>query len=468
MKSWHLSRTSIDWFDVWGLKGQGGNGRSDSGRPTFFSSGEAAMPVKNIQQVVAKGLCISCGACAAATPQARVEMREAPRSGMYFPESDQAPGDWGSGKEFDVCPGKGYEIARLAEGLYPESAHRDVFLGHWNSAWACRATSERIGRGAASGGIMTLLCVHLMERGVVDGAVVTGFSFGTPGPRPRTYIATTIDELLQAQGSKYCPVPADEVVAAVRGFRGRVVFVGTPCQIAGIRLLQAQDPLLKEKIPVTIGNFCGGFRDFRETDRIIRRAQHSPAQVTGFRYRGGGQPGSMRIVDERGYTTELAYPDYVRLTGVTKNRRCRLCVDGTAELADFACGDAWIPRFLESGLQWSLLLARSQYASRLIEEMRSIGALELAYVSHDEIVSSQQGNLSSKKVRQQARRKLYGTLGLSLPEFDGGYLRQTSSVALELKVFLSHSLLALLESLRIYPLLARLIGRYPREMRKRR
>jgi coenzyme F420 hydrogenase subunit beta len=395
-------------------------------------------------------------------------MREAPRSGMYFPESDQAPGDWGSGKEFDVCPGKGYEIVRLAESLYPRSNHRDVFLGHWNSAWACRATSERIGRDAASGGIMTSLCAHLLERGVVDGAVVTGFSFGAQGPRPRTYIATTLDELLAAQGSKYCPVPADEVLAEVRKFSGRVVFVGTPCQIAGVRLLQAQDPWLKEKVPVTIGNFCGGFRDFRETDRIIRRAQHSPVRVKRFRYRGGGQPGSMRIVDEAGLATELAYPGYVRLTGVTKNRRCRLCVDGTAELADFACGDAWIPRFLESGLQWSLLLARSEYASRLIHEMKDIGALELADVSPEEIISSQQGNLTSKKVRQQARRKLYRTLGLSLPEFDGGYLMRTSSIALELKVLLSQSLLALLESLRIYPLFARLIGRYPKEMRKRR
>lgn len=425
------------------------------------------MQVKSIKEVVAKSLCISCGACVAAKPQARLEMKESPQAGMYFPETDLPPGAWGSGKEFDVCPGKGYEIERLADSLYPGSPNRDVFLGHWASAWACRSLSERLGRNAASGGIMTSLCQHLLASGVVDGAVVTGFTFGSPGPRPKAFIATTTDELFAAQGSKYCPVPMDQVLAEVREFSGRVVFVGTPCQIAGLRLLQGREPKLKDKVPVTVGNFCGGFRDLRETDRIIRRAQHSPDCVTQFRYRGGGQPGSMKIVDESGSITTLTYPDYVRLTGVTKNRRCRMCVDATAELADFACGDAWIPRFLESGLQWSILLARSEYASRVIDEMKNIGALELAEVSREEIMSSQKGNLTSKKVRQQARRKLYRILGFALPEFDGGYVKHKSGIALELKVFLSQSLLALLETLRIYPIFAKLIGRYPKNLRKR-
>ena len=137
---------------------------------------------------------------------------------------------------------------------------------------------------------------------------------------------------------------------------------------------------------------------------------------------GGGQPGSMRIEDDGGHAAELPYPAYARRTGFPTHHRCRTCVDAAAELADFACGDAWIPRFLQSGRGWSILLTRSEAADNVIAEMVKSGELNTDLVTIDEVLISQKGNLASKKYRQGAKRRLYVRLGLALPQYDGGFL----------------------------------------------
>lgn len=415
--------------------------------------------MNSIQDVVSSGLCISCGACVAAAQAGAAVMRESARTGMFEPMSPLA--GWGRGREWEACPGRGYDIEAGARQLYAGAPHEDVELGRWVQAWACRATSDVVLENASSGGVMTALAMHLLDCGAVDGVATTRLVPGAHGPRPQTVLATTRGELLAAQGSKYCPVPALEIVPRIRAFAGRVAFVGTPCQVAGLRLIQRADADLARKIALTVANFCGGFRDFRETDRIIERAGHAPGEVAEFRYRGGGQPGSMRIRDRSGKTSELPYPDYVRVTGITKHLRCRLCVDATGEWADLACGDAWIPRFLESGQPWSVVLARTPAAAAILRTMQSRGELVLADVGIDEIRRSQAGNLASKKHRQSARRRLFGWLGQPLPDFDGGYPRSSGGLAFELKVLVSQGLLSIVERMGLYPTLARLTGRWP-------
>jgi coenzyme F420 hydrogenase subunit beta len=251
-----------------------------------------------------------------------------------------------------------------------------------------------------------------------------------------------------------------KILPEVRRFPGSLAVIGTPCQIAALRLLQEKEPELRKKVTHVIGNFCGGFRDLRETDTLVQRAGLSPRELVRFRYRGGGQPGSMRMETSSGDHAELPYPHYVRKTGYVKHKRCRTCVDATAELADFACGDAWIPRFLETGRAWSLLLTRSTEADRVLATLVEEGIVEVAHVEYDEIVRSQRDNLTSKKTRQLARRYLMGMMGMRLPEFDGGYNDERSSMKLETRVMVQHTVFHFLERCGLYPTVAKLLRRY--------
>lgn len=415
--------------------------------------------LKSIQDVVHSGLCISCGACVVADEQPFV-MREL--HGMPVPDLATIRTDWGTGIAWRVCPGRGYDISAGARVRFADAPNEDLDLGRWHTAWACRATASDVLPRASSGGAMTALAVHLLRTGKVDAVAVTHMVPGSQGPRGHTVLATTLDELYEAQGSKYCPVPALEIVPQIRSFDGRIAFIGTPCQVAGLRLLQKEEPALASKVVLTIANFCGGFRDLRETNRIIERAGHVPRDVVALSFRGEGQPGVMRIEDCHGRISRLPYPDYVRLTGMTKHLRCRLCVDATGEWADLSFGDAWIPRYLNSGRAWSLVLARTAYAAALLESMRDSGELVLDSVGVEEIRRSQAGNLTSKKQRQSARRRLRCWLHLPLPDFDGGYTVSRGGLGFELKVLLSQSLLAVLERVHLYPMVARLTGRWPK------
>jgi coenzyme F420 hydrogenase subunit beta len=313
---------------------------------------------------------------------------------------------------------------------------------------------------ASSGGVMTALADYLITTGQVEGAVVTGMQYGSPGPRPRTFLARNRRELLQAQGSKYCPSSPFLALTEAMKTSERFLFLGTPCQIAALRMLQERRPELRRKFPFAIGNFCGGFRDFRETDMLILREGFSPSEVTEFRYRGGGQPGYMSMENDQGLSARRPYPEYSRRTGYIKNWRCRLCVDATAELADFSCGDAWLPRFLQSGQPWSIIMTRTPEATSVIEAMCRGQWLLLRDVSVDEIQQSQRDNLTSKKTRQAARRRLYSLLGYAMPEFDGGFEQTDRGLLLEAKVLMTHVTLYSMERLGLYPVFGKLLGRY--------
>ena len=418
------------------------------------------MKVQTLQDVVDRDLCISCGVCAGMSPRT-IRMKEYPQRGMYLPTAvlprSTLPHE---STQLDFCPGRGYPLVAMGLELFADTPSQSIELGRWRGLWAVHMTEASFLSNAASGGIMTGIAAHLLRTGRVSGCVVTGLQYGKQGPRPSTFIARTLDELLDAQGSKYCPVPALAFLPEMMHVDGRLAFIGTPCQIAAVRLLQRKQPIWRQKIAYCIGNFCGGFSDLRETDALIRRAGLNPAELHQFRYRWGGQPGSMYMEDKHGRTCTLPYPDYARYTGFVKHKRCRLCVDATAELADFACGDAWIPRFLESGKSWSLILTRSAVAEEILQEMFTQGKVELSEVTIDEVKKSQKDNLSSKKTRQHARRKLYSAFGIKMPEFDGGYNASRGGLFLELRVQATHMFFSALERLKLYPIVAKAIGRY--------
>lgn len=337
-----------------------------------------------------------------------------------------------------ACPGAGVDLVALARRLLDHEGNYDVDLGLWNGMWVSRSLDGSILRDASSGGLMTSIARFLLVEGLVEGVVVTEMVYGAPGPRTRTFIARREEDLFRAQGSKYCPVPAVAILGEAGNLPRSLAFVGTPCQISAVRMLQEIRPEVGERVRFCIGNFCGGIRDFRETDTLIRRYGLDPAGVVRFRYRGGGQPGSLEARDKEGKVVSKAYPDYVRDTGYAKLLRCRLCVDATAELADFSCGDAWLERFLTSGLAWSIVMTRTKEAARVFERMRLAGLVAAEAIAPEEVKASQRINLTSKKRRQHARRKLYRLLGQPLPMWDGGFQKRGGGVLFEALVAMSH------------------------------
>lgn len=411
----------------------------------------------SIEDIVKQNLCISCGICAAVAGDA-INFKEDQKKGMYLPFINNSISAEMQEILFNICPGKGYPIEKMASSLFNETPNYNISLGHWTGMWAARSTDNKLLEKAASGGIMTAVVEYLIEIKEIDGALVTGIKYGKPGPRPASFVAKKRSDLLVSQGSKYAPSPT--LLNLIKLATGnRIAAIGTPCQLAAIRILQNNEPKYKSIIPWCVGNFCGGFRDLRETDTLIRRSGLEPDKLVDFYYRGGVQPGHMYMKDIEHRQRTLKYPEYAKRTGFIKHKRCRLCVDACAELADIACGDAWIPRFLKTGKSWSIILTRSERAEKIIQEMFSKGKIELKEISIDELMKSQEGNILSKKYRQMSRRRLYKIFGVKMPKFGGGYIKSNTGLLFEFRVYLSTMLFSLLERFKLYFIVNKLIGR---------
>ena len=412
----------------------------DSDRATKQSAGM----LQCVDDVVKAGLCIGCGVCAYS--DAIGAMQYSHKQEQYVPVLTDGNGNDAFG--FALCPGKGYNIIADSQGLFDEARY-DLELGYVYSHCAAFSNDREVMANASSGGMMTQIAIFLLESGIVDRVLVTDFTYG-PAPRAACILAKSRSEILGAQGSKYCPVDLSNAVREIKNNSYKVAVLGTPCQIAGIRNIQKNDAAFCEKVVMTIATFCGGVKSYRNVDLLARRHGIDPKGVTFFRFRGNGQPGSMLIRESGGRAAEVPYPQYVGHTGLSKHLRCHLCVDATGELADIACGDAWVPRFLKSPNAWSVVIARSRRAADLIETMAWKGIITTAGISLEEIKSSQRENLRSKKVRQKSRRRLYRALGFTLPSFDGGYDDNGVSIALEVKVLLKHRVKELLEDVRLF------------------
>ncbi|MBO7611911.1 MAG: Coenzyme F420 hydrogenase/dehydrogenase, beta subunit C-terminal domain [Elusimicrobia bacterium] len=332
-------------------------------------------------------------------------------------------------------------------------------LGVYDKIFSATSLDKTILEKASSGGIMTAIAEFLLKENFVDGIIVTKINVENGKILPMPYIARNKEDLLLAQGSKYMPVPLLSFIKTLSKSEETFALIGTPCQIAGLHLMQEKNPKYKQIIKYTIGNFCGGFRDLREIYTIFNRLKISAEDVENFSYRGGGQPGFLTIKTREGIY-KIAYPKYNKMTGFSTIRRCRLCVDATAELADFSCGDAWLKKFLNKKECKSIIITRNKNASNILELMEKQKYITRDKMSIDDVIEAQKTNIYSKKIRQKARRKIFSILCKKLPDFkETSFSSKNTRLLTELKVLLSHSIFYCLQVLGLYTFIAKLIKR---------
>jgi coenzyme F420 hydrogenase subunit beta len=382
-----------------------------------------------INPVVTNNLCIGCGLCA----YAGYTLDYNKKRGQYEPNLKSK--NYDKNLAWQICPGKGYDIVKEGSKLFPNQKY-SLELGFYNSIQAVHSNSEEILKNASSGGIMTELALYLLEEGLVDAIVSTNFYYTKDGPRTQTKLINTKIDLLSSQGSKYIPVNMDKLILELKEFNGTVAFIGTPCQIAGIRNIQQHDETLKKKIRYTIANFCGGFKDYRNVDKIIKKYNFVKSKINYFRFRGGGQPGSMAIKDVYRKELKLPYPDYMSETGYPKHKRCKLCTDATGELADFSCGDLWLSNYLKDEFPWSVIICRNTTSDEIVKDLISKGKISTKTLTESEVIKSQKTNITSKKYRLFSKLRMYKLFYVKVPDIPTGLSKDNSSVIHEIKVLI--------------------------------
>lgn len=376
-----------------------------------------------VQIVVDRLLCTSCGTCAGACPSSSINMAKGPY-GTYIPEINQNSCS-NCGICLKTCPGIDFRYSAHYEAIHGKLPDH-VALGGYINCYAGHTSDPEILKKSQSGGIVSTLLIHCLEKGIIDGAIVTSWRKGSP-LEPITCLAQNRSEVLNASGSIYNPVPASEIIAEIRKTDGHFAFVGTPCQIQGFRKAEQIFPALKEKISLYVGLHCLGVFTYHFHDQILQKIKLKKSDVAEFRHRDKtwrGWPCDMRIVDKNNkvYNIDDRNSRFWPRPFFT-NWRCQLCFDKSNEFSDISCGDCRISSVreivqkdnhdLKNGL--SEFVVRTKRGNIIIDQLISEKKI-IAYECGPDPVAASIG-VAGKKLGVNTFFKIARLFGLGVPEY---------------------------------------------------
>lgn len=270
-----------------------------------------------------KSLCCGCNACVQACPKQCIQMHE-DDEGFLYPRVDTTH-CIDCGKCEKVCPvinqGAPHRPLRVYAAIHPDEAVR-----HQSS----------------SGGIFTLLA----EQTIKDGGVVFGARFDDEWQVVHDY-TDTLAGLSAFRGSKYVQSRIGNTYRQAEDFlkQGRkVLFTGTPCQIAGLKhyLHKEYDNLL----PVEV--ICHGAPSPLIWKKYLQEVSQGE-RITNINFRdkiSGWKTYSITIQGDQGNIYQTPYPQdsFMRgfLSDIYLRPSCYACPAKSGKSgADITLGDFW-------------------------------------------------------------------------------------------------------------------------------
>jgi coenzyme F420 hydrogenase subunit beta len=320
-----------------------------------------------IQDVQKPGLCHRCGGC--------VTFCSSVNYGALELDADGKP-RYGEIEKCIEC-GLCHAICPEIDELEKETRERVGWtapIGRVIETTVARASDPAVRRAATDGGVVTALLLHLLERGRIDGAIVTK----QDGPfRRRPFLATTTEEIKQAAGfffdtshgmkdfgDRYMThSQIEEFDPMLKKGLKRVAFVGTPCQVKSVRRMQTLGLVPADAVQVCLGLFCSGNFTFGEEQRqrLAELGEFAWDDVRKINIKD-----DLQIHLRSGQTRRIALDDL----DFMRRHACRYCPDYTAEFADIAFGGIGA----EEG--WTTVVARSPLGRAAFADAAGAGKLE--------------------------------------------------------------------------------------------
>ena len=273
--------------------------------------------------IVEKKRCCGCYSCYNACPVGAIRMED-DEEGFAYPEID-AEMCIDCGRCQDVCP-----------------AREQPPVNGWDEAYACHAKDPEDQISSSSGGVFTLLARKVLaEEGLVCGAAFD------EDLMVRHLMADDLCGLERIKGTKYVQSTMgrclEQTKIALQQGR-KVLFSGTPCQVAGLKKYLGAD----DKKLLTVDLICHGvpspgvWRDYLDQlgngDRITSvnfRKKDGSTTATRFAYQR-----------ESGQIVEEPQKDNPYMKGFLQNLfvrpACFACrFKGTKRCSDITLGDFW-------------------------------------------------------------------------------------------------------------------------------
>jgi coenzyme F420-reducing hydrogenase beta subunit len=337
------------------------------------------------KKIISSGLCIGCGTCAVTTGTGKMQWDEYGQLKPWLePRALRQPS-----KVFSrTCPfsPSAPDETELAARRFPAASHQDELIGRFEAAYVGHAAQGSFRKAGSSGGMVSWVATRLLHEGLVDAvAHVVPREVSSQEPRLFHYqISRDPEELARGAKSRYYPVDLTDVLTSIRATPGRYAVVGIPCFIKAVTLLCAEDAVLRQRIAVTLGLFCGHMKSARMVDSFAWQMNVSRDDIrdVDFRLKNTARPANW-------YTAQLTRADGSKErkdwwhlvdgdwgAGFFQNSACNYCDDVVAETADISFGDAWVEPYSSDGGGANVVIARSSSLNDLLRA--GIGECELA------------------------------------------------------------------------------------------
>ena len=269
---------------------------------------------------------------------------------------------------------------------------QDSVLGPHQEIITARATDKKILSKSQDGGIITALLVYALEKNMIDGTIVAGD--GEEAWKPEPIIATTKKEILKAAGTKYTMCPNLAMIKEATRSYGldKIGTVGTPCQVMGLRKMQAYPMGLRnvmDKVALVTGIYCMENFPYDSLKAFIQdKANTVPEKVTKMDISKGKL--FIRTADD-----ETAIP--IKQTHGYEQSGCKYCMDYVAELSDFSCGS------VGAKPGWSTVIKRTDVGVELINSAVDDGVLEVTETNEGKFGLEMLRKLSTNKKKQRVK-----------------------------------------------------------------
>ena len=369
---------------------------------------EAKSPEKLARTVISNGYCVGCGACASRdrSPfqmimdeygQFQSRLREQPKG-------DQTEDDYEK-----ICP-FGAEAPtedKLAEAIYANDCAQDEHVGFYNGVFAGHVVEGDYRTHGSSGGMGSWILNELLEKDLVDYVVHVksdGIDEASNNIPFKYQVSATAEEVRQGGKSRYYPIEMSGVLKTIEKIPGRYAIIGLPCFIKSIRLLQAQDQMLAERIKYCIGLVCGHLKSAHYAESLAWQMGISPQSLNGIDFRVKNDAGPANRygtyasdchVEKVVPTNQLFGADWG--AGAFKYKACDFCDDVFAETADMVLGDAWLPQYVADSSGTNVVVTRKPELLKLIQDARAEQRLAMDDLPVADAARSQDAGLRHRK-----------------------------------------------------------------------
>lgn len=298
--------------------------------------------------------CYGCSACVNVCPVRAINM-EADDEGFLHPVIDEAV-CINCSKCENVCP------ALHAEAL--KNNPSNLYL-------SVRNANKNMVKESSSGGIFAVLAEYVLaQKGVVYGAA---FDDKNVLKHIRIDDFALLEKLL---GSKYVQSDLGRIfnqVCADLHEAKKVLFVGTPCQVAGLKAFLGKD----DDNLITADLLCHGVPSPKVWEKYLQSLNIQDKAHIEFRNKDKGWKNYSMVIDDR-VAEKYCFNTYMHgfLDNIYLRKSCHNCqFCGTQRCGDFTLGDFWgagafRKKFDENDEGTSVIMLNSLRARKIWEQLQ--------------------------------------------------------------------------------------------------